>query len=168
MRTLRFYTLLSLSIVSFVLLSAVAVSAGPTCQIRANCTQATGTLGQLKTFEGGPLSTISIAGDQILLEVCADNVPGNTVYASLYRPATTTAEAQVWRFVRTDITDRCTTFSGMQGDEILLPGVTYYTVASLNPISYADATAMREACYSLTDGLQLCDPIALDMSVDVS
>ena len=144
------------------LVSLMSVSAAPTCHVQATCIQATGTLGQAHTFQGAPRSTLSIAGGQILLEVCADNLYGNTVYATLYRPATVTAEEKLWHFVRTDITTRCMTFSGMQGDETPLPGVFYYTVASLNPISYADATAMRTACFSDTDGLQLCDPIAME------
>jgi hypothetical protein len=166
--TIRFYTLLGLSLAVFMLAGVLTVSAAPTCQISARCIQATGALGQLKTFEGNPRSTLRIAGDEIQLDVCADNIPGNRVYVTLYRPATPESEAQLWHFQRADIADRCTTFSNMQGDEVLELGVFYYSVASMNPITRVDATAMRTACFNDSDGLQFCDPVFLEMDVDVS
>ena len=45
-----------------------------------------------------------------------------------------------------------------------IPGVNYFTVVSLQPISDDDLKKQRDACYGLTGGAQLCDKQSLPAS----
>ena len=106
-------------------------------------------------FSGGS-SSLSITQASVNLEVCASNLSGKTVYATLYRDAYASYSARTWRYQKT-ASSSCVSFGDMDGAGDTFSGITYYTVASLNPISDADATRKRSACYDATGGLQLCD-----------
>ncbi|MHA1288601.1 MAG: InlB B-repeat-containing protein, partial [Candidatus Thorarchaeota archaeon] len=106
-------------------------------------------------FTGG-VSALSITQSSVNLEVCASNLSGKTVYATLYRDAYASYSSRTWRYQKT-ASSNCVTFSDMDGVGDTFSGITYYTVASLNPISDSDATNKRTACYAATDGRQLCD-----------
>ncbi len=101
-------------------------------------------------------STLSITQATANLEVCASNLSGKTVYATLYRDPYSSYSARTWRYQKT-ASSNCVTFSDMDGAGDTFSGITYYSVASLNPISDSDATSKRNACYSTTSGKQLCD-----------
>ena len=107
------------------------------------------------SFTSG-VSDLTITQAAVNLEVCASNLSGKTVYATLYRDAYGSNSARTWRYQKT-ATSNCVTYSDMDGAGDTFSGVTYYTVASLNPISDSDATNKRTACYDATDGRQLCD-----------
>lgn len=110
------------------------------------------------TFVGNVSSYLNVIQSQVRLDVCADNLPGHVVYATLYRgPAAGTGE-RLWRYtITTPTNERCITFVDMDGAGDTLAGVTYYTVASFNSISDGDAKARRTGCFSATGGRQLCD-----------
>lgn len=103
-------------------------------------------------------SSLNVTLSQVRLDVCADNLPGRSVNATLFRgPAAGTGE-RLWRMTVTAPTnERCITFVDMDGAGNTLAGITYYTVASFNPISDSDAKAKRTSCFSATGGRQLCD-----------
>lgn len=107
------------------------------------------------TFSDGE-STLAITQAAANLEVCASNLTGKTVYATMYRDAYASYSARTWRYQKT-ATSNCVSFSDMDGSGDTFSGVTYYTVASLNPISDSDATSKRTSCYAITGGKQLCD-----------
>lgn len=109
-------------------------------------------------FTGSVSSSLNITQTQARLDVCANNLPGRPVFATLYRgPAAGTGE-RLWRFtVNAPSGQRCITFVDMDGAGDTLAGVTYYTVASLRPISDTDAKARRNGCFSATGGYQMCD-----------
>ena len=106
-------------------------------------------------FSGG-VSDLTITQTAVGLEVCASNLSGKTVYATLYRDAYASYSARTWRYQKT-ASSSCVTFADMDGAGDTFTGITYYTVASLNPISDSDATSKRTACYDATGGQQLCD-----------
>ena len=109
-------------------------------------------------FSGSVSSALNITISQARLDVCANNLYGRPVFATLYRgPAAGTGE-RLWRFtINTPGSERCITFVDMDGAGDTLKGVTYYTVASTRPISDGDAKARRTGCFTATGGYQLCD-----------
>lgn len=104
-----------------------------------------------------PTSTLNVTVEQVRLDVCADNLLGRTVYATLYRDAVNGYPRKTWNHVIYNAPERCITFVDMDGAGNTLAGVTYYTVASLTPISAADAEAKRTSCAVATGYRQLCD-----------
>ena len=109
-------------------------------------------------FSGNVSSVLNITVTQARLDVCANNIPGRPVYATLYRGPVGTYAERLWRFtINTPSNATCITFVDMDGAGDTLKGVTYYTVASTRPISDADAKAKRAGCFSATGGYQLCD-----------
>lgn len=109
-------------------------------------------------FNGNVSSALNITTAQARLDVCANNIPGRPVYATLYRGPVGTIGERLWRFtINTPGNATCITFVDMDGAGDTLQGVTYYTVASTRPISDADAKAKRSSCFSATGGYQLCD-----------
>lgn len=107
---------------------------------------------QDKIFGNG-VSTPTIDVDTVNLKVCGDNINGQVVYWQMWR------DDRVWDGQET-ASDRCITFTNMDGDGPVLSGVTYYTVASLNPIGTDQAKQQRTACAGTTGGKQLCDAIS--------
>lgn len=108
-------------------------------------------------FSNGRSQT-TINTDAINLQVCADNLAGKKVYATIYRPTSGSSPA-LYRSVDTMASSSCVTFTDLDGIGDTLPGITYYTVASLNPISSSDGQSQRTSCYSATGGKQLCDSV---------
>ncbi len=109
-------------------------------------------------FIGNVSSALNITVTQARLDVCADNLPGRPVYATLYRLAAAGTGPRLWRMTVTAPTnERCVTVVDMDGAGDTLDNVTYYSVASLSPISDTDATALRTSCFAATGGYQLCD-----------
>lgn len=109
-------------------------------------------------FSGNVSSALSITVTQARLDVCANNIPGRPVYATLYRGPVGSYGEKLWRFtINTPSNATCITFVDMDGAGDTLKGVTYYTVASTKPISDGDAKARRTSCFSATGGYQLCD-----------
>lgn len=106
-------------------------------------------------FESG-YSNLVITQAAVNLQVCAANLVGKNVKATLYRDAYNGYDAKIWNYDK-QATSNCVTFSDMDGAGDTFSGVTYYTVASLNTISNADASSKRTSCYFATGGAQLCD-----------
>ena len=107
------------------------------------------------SFSNGS-SNLAVTQSAANLEVCADNMSGKTVYVTMYRDAYSGYSSRIWRYQKS-ASANCLTFSDMDGSGDTFAGVTYYTVASLNPISDSDASSKRTSCYSATAGKQLCD-----------
>lgn len=103
-------------------------------------------------------SQITINSSSVNLQICADNLAGKRVYATVYRAASG-GYPEIYRLVDTTTSSECVTFSDLDGTGDTFAGVSYYTVASLNPISVADGQNQRTSCYSATGGKQLCDSI---------
>lgn len=109
-------------------------------------------------FSGSVSSALNITVTQARLDVCANNIPGRPVYATLYRGPVGSYGERLWRItINTPNNATCITFVDMDGAGDTLKGVTYYTVASTKPISDGDAKARRTSCFSATGGYQLCD-----------
>jgi hypothetical protein len=109
----------------------------------------------LQKFSRDAVSTATKTTAEYILQVCADNIIGKTVNATLYRDAYGAYAAKIWRYSQV-ATSRCVTFTDMEGPGNVFP-VTYYSVASLEPISDADARSKRTACAVASDYLQMCD-----------
>lgn len=110
-------------------------------------------------FTGNVSSTLRVTVSQVRLDVCASNLPGRVVYATLFRGVVGTNPAKLWRLppITAPTNETCITFVDMDGEGNTYAGVTYYTVASLTSISDADARARRTSCFTATGGRQLCD-----------
>jgi hypothetical protein len=104
-------------------------------------------------------STISINKDEVNLQVCANNLAGKTVFVQMWRATSGGHAESVWN-VSMVAGSNCVNFINLDGAGPVLPNVTYYTVASLNPIAAGQAKLQRTACYTATGGKQLCDALS--------
>ena len=102
------------------------------------------------TFLGNPSSRLYFDqnGERINLEVCADNLPGQRVYARLTRPG------RVFDVVSKVANGRCTTFFNMDGPGPVFNNTLYTTKAALNTPPNDNWPV---PCYSATGGRGLCD-----------
>ena len=88
--------------------------------------------------------------DRLNLEVCAANLPNNTVYVIVNRPG------REWRYsMKAD--GRCVTFWDMDGAGPVIPNITYSSRAALN--EWPDPN-WPIPCAGATGGYGLCDNVA--------
>ncbi len=98
-------------------------------------------------------STPSMTTTALNMTVTAGNLNGNTVSWGVYRPAFAGLPEEILRG-ELKATSNTATFTMLNTP---IPGATYYTVVSLQSITDEDLRKQRDACYSLTGGVQLCD-----------
>ena len=108
-------------------------------------------------FQGNPSSRLFLSdnGKSLNLEVCADNLPGQTIYTRLSRPG------KMYEILSTNPTERCLTFWGLTNNffnEEIINGVAYTVKTSLNQPPNDGWTV---PCYSATGGRGLCDTIVI-------
>ncbi len=104
-------------------------------------------------------SELTINSESVNLKVCADNLNGKPVYWQMWRNAAGSYPERVWNGSSV-ASGSCVTLSDMDGAGAVFADVTYYTVASLNPIGSDQAKQQRTSCYSATGGKQFCDAIS--------
>ena len=116
-------------------------------------------ISQPRTFSSNHSSRLYFDqnGDRINLEVCADNLPGQTVFARLARPSRT------FDVLSQRASERCTTFWDMDGDGPALSNITYTTKAALNQ---SPNDTWSAPCYEATGGQGLCDSAQYSFDVD--
>jgi len=104
------------------------------------------------TFVGSPSSRLYVSGDgmQLQLEVCADNLPGETVHLIYHRDGT-----RPQSFAQT-ATSRCTTFVDVDGPGSVDSTTSHFTWAALNDLPNQ---MWPIPCYRETGGRGLCDII---------
>ena len=102
-------------------------------------------------FAGNPSSKLFFDnnGNRINLEVCANNLPGQTVKAQLSRPGKT------FNVVSQTASGRCVTFWDMDGAGPVLSNTNYTTRAALN--QNPNPNWSGSGCFSSTGGQGLCD-----------
>jgi hypothetical protein len=110
--------------------------------------------GQL-AFARDTRSTIAINTAEVSLSITGSNIAGKTVYARLCRAAANGYPAKSWSYSQV-ASSNTVRYSEMDGANNTFAGVTYYTVASLNPISEADCYKFRTAC-AVPTYVQYCD-----------
>lgn len=101
-------------------------------------------------FSGNPSSRLFFDnnGERINLEVCANNLSGQTVRAQLSRPGHT------YNIVSQQATNRCVIFWDMDGPGTVLFNTNYTTRAALNQNPNPNWPV---PCYTATGGQGLCD-----------
>lgn len=111
-------------------------------------------------FSGNPTSRLFFDqnNERINLEVCAENLPGRTVHVQMWRAAVGNNPAREWN-VSQSASSRCLTFWNLDEAGLTIPGVVYYTVASLDPLGAGEAARRRGSCFATTEGHQLCDAL---------
>jgi len=107
-------------------------------------------------FADGSSSSLTVSLASVTLKVCSPDLAGKKVYATNYRGPANGYTAKTWRYEKV-ASSSCVTFSEMDGAGNTFDNVMYYTVASLVPISDANASAKRTACWVATNHVQLCD-----------
>lgn len=107
-------------------------------------------------FSDGSSSSLTVSLASVTLKVCSPDLAGKKVYATNYRGPANGYAAKTWRYEKV-ASSSCVTFSEMDGAGNTFDNVMYYTVASLVPISDANASAKRTACWVATNHVQLCD-----------
>lgn len=110
------------------------------------------------TFEGNPFSRLYFDqnGNRINLEVCADNLPAQTVNVRLSRPGHTFSVVSQTAF------SRCVTFWDMDGAGPVLFNTLYTTRAALNQ---NPGDSWPVPCYTATSHQGLCDSGSLPSSI---
>ena len=127
------------------------VPCGTTTGTRGLCDTATRTESSpnITTFTNGRSRLFfDQNGERINLEVCADSLPGQTVFAQLTRPGRT------WDVVSQAASGTCVTFYDLDGAGPTLTNTPYITRAALN--STPDPT-WPVPCGSTTGARGLCD-----------
>lgn len=122
--------------------------------------------GQVKTdcwpssekFNSGAYTQISITQASVNLNVCASNLPGRTVYVSMWRPASGGYAERSW-LVSKNATSSCVLFSDIDGSGDTLTGVYYYTNAALRSIPSDLARQQKTSCYSASGSKLMCDRV---------
>lgn len=107
-------------------------------------------------FSDGSYSSLTVSLASVTLTVCSPDLSGKKVYATNYRGSANGYAAKIWRYSKI-ASSSCVTFSEMDGTGNTFDNVMYYTVASLMPISDANASAKRTTCWVATNHVQLCD-----------
>jgi hypothetical protein len=107
-------------------------------------------------IEGGN-SEISIDVDTVNLRVCGDNLVGHIVYVQMWRDAVPgeTSNPRTWNYSEL-AGDNCLEFIDMDGEGSTYAGVTYYTVAALEPIAGYEASQKQDDCYQATGETRIC------------
>jgi murein DD-endopeptidase MepM/ murein hydrolase activator NlpD len=101
-------------------------------------------------------SSIKVTQQSVNLNVCASNLPNQTVYVQTWRDAAYSYPSKEWN-VNKVATSTCMDFLDLEGPRDSFSGVTYYTVASLTPIPNGEAAKKRTSCWGTTGGKYLCD-----------
>jgi hypothetical protein len=110
----------------------------------------------LLTFAPGASSSLRISRSALDLTITASNLAGKRVYLQMWRAAAYGYPERTWN-LSTTASSNTLAFRDIDGSGDTFTGVSYYTVASLNPIPANTAKQRRTACYSATGGQQLCD-----------
>jgi murein DD-endopeptidase MepM/ murein hydrolase activator NlpD len=108
------------------------------------------------TFKQRISSSIRVTQQSVNLNVCASNLPNQTVYVQMWRDAAYGYPAKEWNVSKV-ATSTCMDFLDLEGPRDSFSGVTYYTVASLTPIPNGEAAKKRTSCWGTTGGKYLCD-----------
>lgn len=101
-------------------------------------------------------SSIKVTQQSVNLNVCASNLPNQTVYVQTWRDAAYGYPSKEWNVSKV-ATSTCMDFLDLEGPRDSFSGVTYYTVASLTPIPNGEAAKKRTSCWGTTGGKYLCD-----------
>ena len=111
-------------------------------QVHADCWPAS------EVFTGGSTQLfVSVAA--VDLKVCASNLPGKLVYASLWRGPVSGYPEHSWLYSK-QATSTCVWFYNMDGAGNTFAGVYYNTVASLRAIPANIASMQRSSCAAAT------------------
>ena len=92
-----------------------------------------------------------LGGQRLNLEVCADNLPGQTVYAQLSRSGNS------FGVMDKVASGQCVTFWDLSSSEIPLDNTTYTTRAALNE---PPSSSWGVPCFASTGGRGLCDALS--------
>lgn len=104
-------------------------------------------------------SHITIDTAEVNLQVCGENLKGKTVYWQMWRGATDTESPKTWDG-NAVANSSCIDLINLDGSGDTLKGVTYYTVAAIEPLGKEEAEQQRTSCYEETNHLRLCDSIS--------
>lgn len=110
------------------------------------------------TFEGSASSRLYVTsnGQEVRLQVCANNLPGQTVNVDFRRPAAAGYGPKSWAYSK-KATSRCVEFADMEGPGAVFRGVTYTSRAALN--QGASTAWSGSGCYAATGHRGLCDQV---------
>lgn len=111
-----------------------------------------------EVFASGASSLISITTQSVNLRVCASNLPGRTVYVSLWRNAAAGYPARGWLASKV-ASSTCVQFNDLDGAGNTFAGTTYYTNAALRTIPADLASQQKTSCYSATGRRLMCDSV---------
>jgi hypothetical protein len=101
-------------------------------------------------------SGLRISQSALDLSVNASNLSGRRVYVQMWRAAALGYGEREWNTSGVS-SGNSIVFNDLDGSGDTFSGVTYYTVASLSPIPPGTARQMRNGCFTVTNGQQLCD-----------
>ncbi len=104
-------------------------------------------------------SRLTITPSTLDLTINAGNLNGRTVYVQTWRPAVNGYPAKYFKSRQLSATGNTITFNDLDEAGSTLAGVTYYTVASLEPIALGEAEKQRTSCFTATGGKFLCDAV---------
>jgi N-acetylmuramoyl-L-alanine amidase len=117
------------------------------------------------TFTNGS-SSPSINANTVDLQVCADNLPGHTVYVQMWRDAAMGYPARTWN-VSKYASGTCVNFGDLDGVGGTFENVDYYTVAALEPIGAGEAAQKQTGCYVSSGQTRLCDHVSRTVTTNV-
>jgi murein DD-endopeptidase MepM/ murein hydrolase activator NlpD len=106
-------------------------------------------------FASDVATTLTITSAAVNLKVCASNLPGKTVYVSMWRNGD---PERSWRYTKAASTT-CVTFSDMDGAGDVLANTYYYTVAALADVPADLASQQKTSCLSATGNKLACDRV---------
>jgi hypothetical protein len=106
-------------------------------------------------FASDVVTTASITSAAVNLKVCASNLPGRTVYVSMWRNG---SPERSWRYAKAASTT-CVTFSDMDGAGDVLSNTYYYINASLTDVPADLASQQKTGCLATTGNLLACDRV---------
>ncbi len=100
-------------------------------------------------------TTLTITSAAVNLRVCASNLPGKTVYVSMWRNGN---PERSWRYAKA-ATTTCVSFTDMDGAGDVLANTYYYTVASLTDVPADLASQQKTSCLTTTGNMLACDRV---------
>lgn len=106
-------------------------------------------------FASDVATTLTITSAAVTLKVCASNLPGKTVYVSMWRNGD---PERSWRYTKAASTT-CVTFSDMDGAGDVIANTYYYTVAALVDVPADLASQQKTSCLSTTGNKLACDRV---------
>lgn len=132
------------------------LSASTPLGARLRSTNSTNTSSPGNVFASPVYSRLSISPSVLNLEVSASNLNGRRVYVQMWRTSAYGYSEREWN-VSGIVSGNRIVFQDLDGPGNTFSGVTYYTVASLEPIPSGTAKRQRTSCFTATGGKQLCD-----------